>query len=123
MTNDKEILEIVRGLKIEILKSPNQKQPPAETKGSLEEEKLAETEVQELLIMGAITLAQVSEDQFVSSIFLRPRKDLPRQNDLMVKIELKDAYFSIPLHSQTQRYVKFQWKGNLYQFLCPLPNF
>ena len=75
MTNDKEILEIVRGLKIEILKSPNQKQPPAETKGSLEEEKLAETEVQEFLIMGAITLAQVSEDQFVSSIFLRPRKD------------------------------------------------
>ena len=45
-------------------------------------------------------------------------KDLLRQNDLMVKIDLKDAYFNIPLHPETQKYVRFQWKGNLYQFLC-----
>ena len=45
-------------------------------------------------------------------------KDLLRENNLMVKIDLKDAYFSIPLHLETQKYVRFQWKGNLYQFLC-----
>ena len=45
-------------------------------------------------------------------------KDLLRQNDLMVKIDLKDAYFSIPLYPETQKYVRFQWQGNLYQFLC-----
>ena len=38
---------------------------------------------------------------------LKQLKDL-RQNDLMVKIDLKDAYYSIPLHPETQRYVRFQ---------------
>ena len=42
---------------------------------SLEEEKLVDTEVQELLRKGAITLARVSEDQFVGNIFLRPKKE------------------------------------------------
>ena len=47
---------------------------------------------------------------------LKQLKDL-RQNDLMVKIDPKDAYYSIPLHPETQRYVRFQWKENLNQFL------
>ena len=33
---------------------------------------------------------------------LKQLKDLQRQNDLMVKIDLEDAYFSIPLHPETQ---------------------
>ena len=132
LTNDKEILQTVKGLKIQFLERPNQKQPPAETKMSLEE-KLVDSEVQELLRKGAITPTRVSEDQFVSNIFLRPKKDgrfrpiinskkiepihsifafqmeglkqlkdLLRQNDLMVEIDLKDVYFSIPLHPETE---------------------
>ena len=34
-----------------------------------------DTEVQESLSKGAITAARVSEDQFVSNIFLRPKQD------------------------------------------------
>ena len=48
---------------------------------------------------------------------LKQLKDLLRQNDLMVKIDCKYAYFSILLHPEC-KYVRFQWKGNLYQFLC-----
>ena len=48
---------------------------------------------------------------------LKQLKDLLRQNDLMVKIDLKDAYYSIPLHPETQRYVRFQQKENLNQYL------
>ena len=46
-------------------------------------------------------------------------KTFLRQNNLMVRIFLKDAYFSISLH-QKLKYVRFQWKGNLFQFswLC-----
>ena len=62
-------------LKIQFLERQNQKQPPAETKMPLEDEKIVDTEVQKLLRKVAITPAQVSKDQFVSNIFLRPKKD------------------------------------------------
>ena len=64
----------MKGLKIQFLERPSQKQPRAETKMSLEE-KLVDSEIQELLRKGAITPTRVSEDQFVSNIFLRPKKD------------------------------------------------
>ena len=50
---------------------------------------------------------------------LKQLKHFLRQNNLMVRIFLKDAYFSISLH-QKLKYVRFQWKGNLFQFswLC-----
>ena len=35
-----------------------------------------------------------------------------------VKLDLKDACFSVPLHQESQKYVKFQCKQQLYQFLC-----
>ena len=48
---------------------------------------------------------------------LKQLKDLLRQNDLILKMNLEDAYFSIPLHPEKQKHVRFQWKANLYQFL------
>ena len=69
LTDGKEILQIVNGLEIQFLERPNQKQPPTETKMSLEEEKLVDSEVEELLRKGTITPARVSEDQFAKNIF------------------------------------------------------
>ena len=39
----------------------------------------------------------------------------------MASIDLKDAYYSVPIHSQFQKYLKFKWKGATYQFVC-FPN-
>ena len=36
----------------------------------------------------------------------------------MVKIDLKDAYFSLPLHPNSRKFVRFQWGKKIYQFLC-----
>ena len=33
----------------------------------------------------------------------------------MCKIDLKNAYFSVPLHPESQKFVRFQWKGQLFQ--------
>ena len=47
-------------------------------------------------------------------------KDLLQQNDYMCKIDLKDAYFCIPLHRNSQRLKRFQLEGsrqNTYVFL------
>ena len=45
----------------------------------------------------------------------------------MASIDLKDAYYSVPISSTDQKFLKFEWKGTLYQFvhfpnglaLCP----
>jgi len=39
----------------------------------------------------------------------------------MASIDLKDAYYSVPIHRDDQKYLKFKWKGVLYQFTA-LPN-
>ena len=39
----------------------------------------------------------------------------------MASIDLKDAYYSVPISTNHQKFLKFEWKGNLYQFVC-FPN-
>ena len=35
-----------------------------------------------------------------------------------MQILSQDAYFSVLLHPESQKFVRFQWKGQLFQFLC-----
>jgi hypothetical protein len=43
---------------------------------------------------------------------------LLREGDWMVKLDLKDAYLTVPIHSSHQKFVRLGWKGRIYQFLC-----
>ena len=43
---------------------------------------------------------------------------LMRPNCFMATIDLKDAYYSVPVCVKHQKFLKFQWKGNYYQFTC-----
>ena len=45
-------------------------------------------------------------------------KDLLRAGDWMAKIDLKDAYFMIPIAQEDRYFLKFQWKDKTYQFNC-----
>ena len=40
-----------------------------------------------------------------------------QKRDYMCKINLKDVYFSVPLHKNPRKLVRFLWAGNLYEFL------
>lgn len=46
--------------------------------------------------------------------------ELLMPNDWMCSIDLTDAYFTIPIHPTHRKYLKFCWKGTLYQYnvLC-----
>lgn len=44
--------------------------------------------------------------------------DLIQENDFFTSIDLKDAYFSIPVHEDFQKFLKFIWEGQLFQFIC-----
>ena len=46
---------------------------------------------------------------------------LMKKNCFMASIDLRDAYYSIPISQQSQKYLKFHWQGQLYHFTC-LPN-
>uniref|UniRef100_A0A1X7UZQ7 Reverse transcriptase domain-containing protein n=1 Tax=Amphimedon queenslandica TaxID=400682 RepID=A0A1X7UZQ7_AMPQE len=45
-------------------------------------------------------------------------KSLLRKGDWHVKIDLKDAYFSIPIKQQHRKFLCFQFKNKLYLFNC-----
>lgn len=46
---------------------------------------------------------------------------LVTQNCYMASVEMKDAYFSIPIRSSDRKFLRFIWEGELYEFTC-LPN-
>ena len=43
------------------------------------------------------------------------------KNCLMASIDLKDAYYSVAIHEEHRKLLRFQWKGQIYEFNA-LPN-
>ena len=59
----------------------------------------------------------VRYDHFKQETF-RVVIDLIQKNDYMTSVDLKDAYFSVPIHISCQKYLKFTWRSILYSFRC-----
>ena len=45
-------------------------------------------------------------------------KEIVKPGDWLAKIDLKDAYFAIPIHPDHRCYLRFASKGSTYQFTC-----
>ena len=45
-------------------------------------------------------------------------KDIMQGNDLLTSLDLKDAYFSIPMCSDHHNYLTFSWENVYYAFTC-----
>ena len=45
-------------------------------------------------------------------------KDLIQPNDWMIKLDLKDAYFCVPIHKDHRKYFHFQWINSIKEFSC-----
>jgi hypothetical protein len=147
ITNNQEILALVRGWTIPFISPPQQGRVTSSI--PREGKEVVIREIQSLLEKGAIRETKHQEGQVLSSLFLREKKDgsqrpilnlknlnqyvpyehfkmeslkdvknIIETNDLMVKIDLKDAYFTLPLSPESRKFVRFQWEGKLYEFLC-----
>lgn len=49
---------------------------------------------------------------------LQNMKELLKPNDWLTKIDLTDAYFTIPVHRDHQQYLRFSVENQCYQFTC-----
>ena len=45
-------------------------------------------------------------------------KSVLRQGDFMTKRDLRDAYLTVPVNKRSRIYLRFIWRGALYQFTC-----
>ena len=61
----------------------------------------------------------VHYDQFKKQTF-KLILNLIKENDFFMSIDMSDAYFSVPIDDNYQKYLKFSWKGILYKFVCLL---
>ena len=49
---------------------------------------------------------------------IRVVKGLLRKNNWMVKLDLKDAYLSVPMSSPHRRLFRFNWRQQMWEFNC-----
>ena len=151
LTSDAYILELVTGARIRFTDRVYPNTYKHKTFSVMEAEFIA-AEVNSLLSKRVIVTSTHEDDQYISPLFLTPKKggghrfilNLKGLNThveyhhfkmcgishiltlvspacLMASIDIKDAYYSVPIHSCDQKYLKFMWDGVLYQFLV-LPN-
>lgn len=48
----------------------------------------------------------------------RTARNLIRYGIFMSKIDLKDAYHLIPIHSESRKFLRFNWNNKLYEYCC-----
>ena len=154
MTSDKVILDMVKGCHITFTHNhfPLQLRPPQSIKFTDWESSLMDQKINALLQKGVIEEAYHSHGEFLSNVFLRPKKDgsfrmilnLKNLNShveynkfkmdtlqsilklitpgcYMATIDLKDAYYSVPVAQEHRKYLRFVWRSKLYQYTC-FPN-
>ena len=92
--------------------------------------------------MGVIEPAVHPQDEYFSTIFVRKKKQRPKPhiekhhfemdtllsavrlmtpNCFMASVDLKDAYYAVPIAEEHLQYHRFYWQGRLYQYTCK-PN-
>lgn len=154
ITSDVFILDVVNHCHIEFQNGiePKQKQFNVCSVFNEKETEIVTKEIEKLLEINVLVEVQHDNDQFLSPIFLRPKKNgeyrmilnlkklnefveyhhfkmdtfesslkLITENTYMASIDLRHAYYSVPIAQEHQRFLRFQWKGKIFQYTC-LPN-
>ena len=75
LTSDSEILETMLGQHIEFMLTPVEVTPPPQPTWSKTEEEFIDMEIQRLLLKGVLAHSVHEEGEFISSTFVRLKKD------------------------------------------------
>lgn len=153
LTSDERVLSDVAGISLEFDGEPPRQISESKIfKFSRNEEEIVDSQISDYMNKGIIEKSIEQNDQFVSNIFLREKRNkgyrmilnlkplnqfikyhhfkmdsldtaiaLIQENCFMISIDLKDSYYSVNIAQKDRKYLKFRWKGQLYQFTC-MPN-
>lgn len=146
ITSDSNILKMVKGCPIELEEYLDYIKPAKEICMNQAEQAAVTNELSQLADKGVIVAGPHDPSGVVSNIFVRPKPDgyrvilnlkplnefvvyrhfkmetlqsvleLMTENCYMATIDLKDAYFSVPVASAFQKYLQFNWQSKPYKF-------
>ena len=148
ITSDITVLQMVRGMHLDLLAPPSQVSFPPEIIFKQDEVAAATEHIQQLIDKKAITECSFT-DGFVSNIFLTPKHDggfrmilnLKKfnkfvdyshfkmesfqqildsvvQDCFMSVLDLTDAYLTVPVSRRFVKYLQFAFRGKIYCYLC-----
>ena len=131
-------VDAVQGYQIEWSEQSHQRYAPGPHRFSNEEMEPLDLEIQRMLDNGATSLSTIflipkkggghrpiinlkKLNKFVPHLHFQMEgihmlKDLLKQGDFMGKIDLKDAYFAVPISKSDRKYLRFWWRNKIYQF-------
>lgn len=69
-------------------------------------------------ILNLKELNEFIEDQHFKLEDIRTASKLVTTGSFMAHIDLQDAYYLIPMHKDSRKYLRFEFLGTLYQFTC-----
>ena len=149
LTSDEQILQNAEGARLEFDSKPFQGSVPRPYVCNAEQTAVIDKEVSELIKKDVVVQVALSNDLFVSNVFLRPKPDgkwrliidLSDLNVFVTKhhfkmdhledavnllfpeawlasIDLREAYYAIPIHPDDWKYLCFQWRHKFYVFTC-----
>ena len=82
LTVDPSVLNIVRGWEVLLMETPVQSRLPGEIPFKKEEYLIVDQEIQNMLAKKAIRPAESQEGQFISKLFVRPKKGGAQLSDI-----------------------------------------
>ena len=147
LTSDPWVLEAITGYRLPFVSFPNPSWVPAPIIMPPDQCKIMDEEVKTLLekeaievtssayLLHKVFLVEKKTSGFRPIINLKPLnahlavehfkmervtmvRDLLEERMCMVKLDLKDAYFSIPVSEEDRKYLQFHWNGVNYQYKC-----
>ena len=149
LISDPWVLETIAGYHLEFESVPIQLSLPRRPSFKEAKVQLTDEEVDKILNKGAIQIAPPCHEEFLSNLFLVPKKtgdmrpvinlkplnkfvqkihfkieniqmasNFIARGDSTISIDLKDAYFSVPVFPPHQKYLRFMWKDQRYKFTC-----
>ena len=148
LTKDPKIINMIKGCSIDVQQDIDQTRPMQPLHFSAEETAQIDEHISELFRKNAIKEFEHEKGEFISNIFLCPKKDggarvilnlkkfnlnlekisfrmetletiiqLVTENCWMTKIDLSDAYLTLGVKLEHQKYLRFFWKGRLLGYI------